>query len=76
MNPINNQSLVRFKPCGVSSNAHARMSAMRKPIASNNNQSDRPIWNSEKRKDLRRDLDEQPRHNAVGDGNLLNVAPL
>jgi hypothetical protein len=76
MNPINNQSLVRFKPCGVSSNAHARMSAMGKPIASNNNQTDRPIRNFKKRKDLRRNLDEQRGDNALGDRNFVNIAPL
>ncbi len=34
---------------------------------------DRPIGNLEKRKDLRGDLDEQPRDHGVGDCNLVNA---
>jgi len=36
----------------------------------------RPVRNFEKRKDLSRDLHEQPPNNRIGNGNLVNVAPL
>jgi hypothetical protein len=36
----------------------------------------RPIRNIEERKNLRRDLDQEPRRSGIGDGDLLNVAPL
>src|SRR5207248_7529284 len=38
-------------------------------------QPDDPVWNAEKRKALRRDLDEQPRHYDVGDRDAVNTAP-
>ena len=34
------------------------------------------VWNLEEREDLRRYLHQQPRHDCVGDSNLVNVAPL
>lgn len=37
---------------------------------------DRPIRNLEKQKDLRCDLDQQRRHDGVGDGGLIDIAPL
>ena len=37
---------------------------------------DSPIRNFEERKDLRRDLNQQPRHHRIRDCNLVNVAPL
>jgi hypothetical protein len=40
------------------------------------NEPHRPIWNFEKWKDLRRDLDEQPCDDCVSDGDFVNVAPL
>ncbi len=39
-------------------------------------QPDRPVWNFEKWKDLRRDLNQQPRHDGIGDRDLVNVAAL
>jgi len=39
-------------------------------------QSDRPIRNFKKRKDLRCNLNEQPSNNGISDRNLVNVAPL
>src|SRR5438477_3089626 len=48
----------------------------RKPNDSEqNDQSDDPVWNIEKRKDLRRDLDEQPSRHDIGDCNAVNTAP-
>jgi hypothetical protein len=38
--------------------------------------SERPIWNFEDRKNLCRDLDQEPADDRVGDRNLVNVAPL
>ena len=39
-------------------------------------QLDSPIWNFKERKDLRRNLDQQPRDNRIRDCNLVNIAPL
>jgi hypothetical protein len=39
-------------------------------------QSDGPIWNLKKRKDLRRNLNEQPRDHCIGNRNSVNIAPL
>ncbi len=39
-------------------------------------QSNRPVWNLEKRKNLGRDLDEQPGNDRVGDRDFVNIAPL
>jgi hypothetical protein len=36
----------------------------------------RPTRDLKERENLRRDLDEQPRHNRISDGNLVDVAPL
>src|SRR5712692_2198791 len=36
----------------------------------------RPIRNLEKRKDLRRDLNQQPRHDRISNRDLVNMAPL
>src|SRR5438270_7504324 len=48
----------------------------RKPNDSEqNDQPDDPVWNIEKRKDLRRDLDEQPSRHDIGDCNAVNTAP-
>src|SRR5947207_12346287 len=41
-----------------------------------NYQTNCPIGNLEKRKDLRRNLDEQPRDDSINDRNFVNVAPL
>jgi len=38
-------------------------------------QPDDPVWNIEKRKDLRRNLDEQPSRDDVSGGNGINTAP-
>src|SRR5438093_7393886 len=38
------------------------------------NQPHRPVWDFKERKDLRGDLDEQPRSNCVVDRNLVDVA--
>src|SRR5207248_2349633 len=35
-----------------------------------------PDWNLQEWKDLRGDLNQEPADNRVGDGNLVNVAPL
>ena len=35
-----------------------------------------PVWDFEERKDLRRNLNEQPAKNCVGDRHSVNVAPL
>ena len=39
-------------------------------------EADGPVWDFEKWKDLRRDLNQQPTDNGVGDRNLVNVSPL
>src|SRR5437867_150906 len=39
-------------------------------------QSHRPIWNLKKWEDLRRDLNQQPRHNRIRDRDLVNIAAL
>src|SRR2546430_4199027 len=36
----------------------------------------RPLRRIERGKENRRSLNEEPRHNRVGDGNLVNIAPL
>ena len=35
-----------------------------------------PVWYFQKWKDLRRDLNQQPRHNCIRDRDLVNIAPL
>src|SRR6266511_3095207 len=40
------------------------------------NQPHRPVRNFKERKNLGRDLNEQPRNNCVRDGDLVNIAPL
>src|SRR5262245_16492937 len=39
-------------------------------------QPDRPVWNFKKRKNLRGDLNDQPTHDRVRDGDFVNVSPL
>ena len=38
------------------------------------NKADRPIGNFEERKNLRRDLNDQPARDGVGDGNAIDLA--
>jgi hypothetical protein len=48
----------------------------RKGRERNDNKTHCRIWNFEERKNLTRDLHKQPRNHRVGDGDLVNVAPL
>ena len=68
---------VRFSPSGVSSKAQAITSAIGNPITiASTIKSHGPIGNFKKRKDLRRDLDQQPANDCVSDRDLVNIAPL
>ena len=41
-----------------------------------NDQANRPVWNVQKRKNLRSNLNQEPPDDGICDGDLVNVAPL
>ena len=68
---------MRLIPSGVTSNAHAIMSAIGNPMAIVSTINlHHPIRNFKDWENLCRDLDEQPANDRVRDRNLVNVAPL
>ena len=66
----------RLIPSGVISNAHDKIKRDRKPgMKKKDDQPHRPVWDFEKWKDLRGDLNEQPGDDGIGDRDLVNIAP-
>jgi len=64
-------------PSGVISNAHDKISATGKPRTSNKTtRRTAQLGMSKNGKTCVATLNEQPSHDCVGDGNLVNVAPL
>jgi hypothetical protein len=64
-------------PSGVISNAHgANQGDGKTDDREQDDQPNEPVGDIEKGEDLRRDLDEQPGHDDIGNCDAVNTAPL